>query len=179
MTMNHDDRAQRAPPGEVQPRSGLLTAISAAIRSCVAWRAAAGAHRQVAALAYVGGAADTLVLLISSRETGRWVLPKGWPMRGLTGAQAAAREALEEAGVVGDVALKPIGSYAYRKRLHYFSSVSCEVEVYPLDVREQRLAWPEKAERRLVWLPPTRAAEQVAEPELRDLLLRFAPERPS
>lgn len=108
--------------------------------------------------------------LITSRDTGRWVLPKGWPMRGKKPHAAAAREALEEAGLVGQVERRAIGSYDYEKRLRNGLVVDCHVEVYPLAVTDQRKSWREKGQRTLSWLSPGEAADAVAEPELGGLL---------
>ncbi len=71
---------------------------------------------QYAALPHRGGAQPE-ILLVTSRETGRWVIPKGWPMKGKSGSEAAAREAFEEAGVVGEIAPEPLGAYGYVKFL--------------------------------------------------------------
>ncbi|MDB5470415.1 MAG: phosphohydrolase, MutT/nudix family protein, partial [Caulobacter sp.] len=97
--------------------------------------------RQVAALPYrLAGAPE--VLLITSRETRRWVIPKGWPMKDRTFSEAAAQEALEEAGVRGVTAEESIGAYRYLKQIKNGASILCEVAVYPLEVSEQLDAWP-------------------------------------
>src|SRR3954453_11310273 len=57
------------------------------------------------------------VMLITSRETRRWVIPKGWPMRGLKPHRAAEREAYEEAGLKGHIGKASVGVYEYAKRL--------------------------------------------------------------
>src|SRR5580700_8279053 len=73
---------------------------------------------QYAALPYRStGSSGTEVMLLTSRQTKRWIIPKGWPMRGKTPHASAAREAFEEAGVIGQVAKRPIGSYSYVKGL--------------------------------------------------------------
>jgi 8-oxo-dGTP pyrophosphatase MutT (NUDIX family) len=128
---------------------------------------------QVAALPYrLRGGLE--FLLITSRETGRWVLPKGWPMGGKMAHVAAAREALEEAGVKGTVGKSSIGAYDYGKRLADGSSVRCVVDVYPLEVSSQAKRWREKGQRRLEWLSPREAADRVEEAELAELIERFA-----
>jgi 8-oxo-dGTP pyrophosphatase MutT (NUDIX family) len=117
------------------------------------------------------------VLLLTSRDTGRWVLPKGWPMKGRKPHAAAGREALEEAGVEGRVAKKPIGAYAYAKRLPDGRLLDCVVEVFAMAVDRQRKRWPERGQRTARWFSPAEAAEVVDEPELAALLERFAPTR--
>ena len=121
------------------------------------------------------------VLLITSRDTERWVIPKGWPMPGLTAPECAAREAWEEAGVKGEVAEGCIGLFSYDKVLDHSQSdrpsVPCMVAVYPLRVRRLVKTFPEANERRLKWLPPDRAARKVLEPELQALIATFDPGR--
>src|SRR5690606_16148135 len=90
--------------------------------------------RQYAALPYVIVDGQVLVLLMTSRDTGRWVIPKGWPKASKTPAQLAQREAVEEAGVEGEVSSEPFGRYHYQKRLHFLSRVHCEVDVFALRV---------------------------------------------
>jgi 8-oxo-dGTP pyrophosphatase MutT (NUDIX family) len=115
------------------------------------------------------------VLLITSRETGRWVLPKGWPMKGRKPHAAAAREALEEAGIKGKVGKSAIGSYRYGKRLAQ-GIMACTVEVYPLAVEQQMSRWPEQGQRTLAWFSATDAAGLVEEADLASLLRAFAHE---
>src|ERR1700730_14184731 len=101
---------------------------------------------QYAALPYRRrGDSRTEVMLVTSRETGRWVIPKGWPKRHKAPYACAAREALEEGGVVGEVGGLPIGSYSYKKRLKRGKVVVCQVEVFPLEVKRLKKTWPEKA----------------------------------
>lgn len=115
------------------------------------------------------------VLLISSRETRRWVIPKGWPMRRLSSAQTAAREAFEEAGVVGVAKNKPAGVYHYDKRLKSGRIQHVRVAVHALKVAEERTTWPEQEQREKRWTPLVEASGLVDEPELRRLLEAFAP----
>lgn len=126
--------------------------------------------RQIAALAYRADETGALrVLLISSRETGRPVIPKGWPMRGRSDAKAAAIEAEEEAGVRGTVSKKPIGRYNYWKRLKtHFRLV--RVDVYALEVTRMVEHYKEEGIRRMVWLEPDEAAGVVDDPELATLI---------
>jgi 8-oxo-dGTP pyrophosphatase MutT (NUDIX family) len=113
------------------------------------------------------------ILLITSRDTGRWVIPKGWPMDGKTAAAAAAREAWEEAGVKGTVGTTPIGSYDYLKGLPHGLKVDCRVRVFALEVDDICKNFPEKDERRAEWMSCPEAASRVQEPGLKDLILAF------
>lgn len=115
------------------------------------------------------------VLLVTSRETRRWVAPKGWPIKGLKSFQAAAREAFEEAGVEGEIGKKRIGVYHYDKRLRSGRLQKVRVAVYPLKVVTERDAWPEAGQREKLWIAPRSAAELVHEPELAAILRAFAP----
>jgi 8-oxo-dGTP pyrophosphatase MutT (NUDIX family) len=130
---------------------------------------------QAAALPWRRAANGVEVLLITSRETRRWVLPKGWPMRGLKPPQTAAREAFEEAGVKGEVAKKKIGDFHYEKRLRSGRVQRVRVGVYALRVDDEQEAWPEVEQREKLWTSPAEAAALVQEPELSDLLRAFAP----
>ena len=109
------------------------------------------------------------VLLITSRGSGRWVIPKGWPAKRLKDHQAAAREAEEEAGVSGKVRSKPIGNYTYPKT-DGRSAQPLRVAVFLLSVSRERRRWPERHERRRAWFPVHKAAKEVSEPELRTLI---------
>lgn len=132
------------------------------------------ARVQTAALCYrVTTRGKTEVLLITSRETGRWVLPKGWPMAGKTAQEAAAREAYEEAGVEGEVAGHCLGFYSYRKLLADGVEQPCVVSVFPLRVRRLVTRFPERGQRRLKWFAARKAALKVAEPDLAELLAGF------
>jgi 8-oxo-dGTP pyrophosphatase MutT (NUDIX family) len=103
------------------------------------------------------------VLLITSRDTGRWIIPKGWPLKSKAPHKAAAREAREEAGLVGKIHRRPIGSFSYEKRLKGGKIVVCEVQVFGLKVRRQKASWPEQGERQFQWLSQPMAAETVAD----------------
>lgn len=115
------------------------------------------------------------VLLITSRETRRWVVPKGWPIKGLKSPQTAAREAFEEAGVVGEVDKKKIGIFHYDKYLRSGRLQKVRVAVYPLKVTAECEAWPEMLQREKLWADPLAAADLVQEPELAAMLRLFAP----
>ncbi|WP_297506733.1 NUDIX hydrolase [uncultured Caulobacter sp.] len=133
-----------------------------------------GKRRQVAALPWRGEGETLRVLLVSSRETRRWVIPKGWPMKGKLDHAAAAQEAYEEAGVEGVIEQASIGTYDYLKGLKSGVSRPVTVEVYPLRVTVEHKVWPEKGQRTLQWVTPVEAALSVQEPDLRDLIARFA-----
>jgi len=129
---------------------------------------------QYAALPYRRGSDSQVeVLLITSRDTRRWVIPKGWPKTGKAPHLSAAHEAFEEAGVAGIIDEIAIGSYLYDKRLEQGETVACEVHVFALEVTQEHEAWPEQAERDVVWVAPNDAAEMVYEPLLRELLRGF------
>ena len=111
------------------------------------------------------------VLVITSRETRRWIIPKGWPIRGLKPREVAAREALEEGGLVGRIVGKhPIGSYHYTKRLPDHQEMLCAVKVFLLSVDRQLDSWPEKEQRDWRWVEPVKAAQMVEEGGLAEIL---------
>ncbi|WP_132250453.1 NUDIX hydrolase [Methylobacterium segetis] len=129
---------------------------------------------QVAALPFrLAAKGKPEILLVTSRETKRWVIPKGWPMAGRKDHRAAEREAYEEAGLKGQIAKKAVGQYRYDKRLGDGSTVACAVTVYPLQVSDERRRWPEKKQRRRRWYAPAEAAGLVNETDLQELLLSF------
>jgi 8-oxo-dGTP pyrophosphatase MutT (NUDIX family) len=113
------------------------------------------------------------LLLLTSRETRRWVIPKGWRMKGRTPWEAAAQEALEEAGVVGRPRKKPIGSYVYFKRRKTHFDV-CRVDVYVLAFAKQLKTWREMGQREIKWFPLPQAADLVEEPGLIALIHKLA-----
>ena len=115
------------------------------------------------------------VLLVTSRGTGRWIVPKGWPMDGKTPAQSAEIEAWEEAGVRGRIYERCLGLYSYRKSIDEGDDVPCVTMVYALKVREMTDDYPEAHERKRKWMRPKKAAAMVDEPDLAHLILNFAP----
>lgn len=133
-----------------------------------------GTKTQYAALPWRYTGAGREVLLISSRDTGRWVIPKGWPIKGLTPAETAAREAYEEAGLGGQVSRKPIGAFEYGKRLDGGKVQPTKVEVFAFEQMVQHPEWPERGQRRLQWFSVSEAAEAVDEPELKDIIRKLA-----
>ena len=133
--------------------------------------------RQIAVLPYRFGGADkdgpTEILLVTSRGTGRWVIPKGNPLTGLDRHASAAIEAEEEAGVIGAVCPTPIGSYEYRKRRANGAAIMYDVEVFPLAVTRELDEWKEMDERERRWFPLDAAAASVDEPDLQALIRSF------
>src|SRR3954465_9776180 len=135
--------------------------------------------RQIAALPYrtigSGISAPVRVLLVTSRETKRWVIPKGNHESGYSPHAAAGCEAEEEAGVRGAVCPTPLGSYRYRKLRPSGASVMVDVDVFPLAVNQELPSWKEAAERERRWFTLAEAAEAVEEEDLADLIRSFGP----
>ena len=128
---------------------------------------------QVGALPYRMAGAATSILLVTSRQTGRWVVPKGNLMIGKTPHEAAAIEAEEEAGVRGRISPLPIGEYQYAKILPDGSSVPALVTLFPLEVEQELARWKEIDQRRRQWFTAAEAAVLVEEVELGELIHRF------
>ena len=129
---------------------------------------------QYAALPYrLSSRSRTEVMLVTSRETRRWIIPKGWPQKGKAPHLSAAREAFEEAGVVGAVGRRAVGSFPYEKRLKNGDVLVCEVHVFPLKVTRQSKQWPEKEQGDVKWLSIKQAAETVQEPMLSEIIRRL------
>jgi predicted phosphate transport protein (TIGR00153 family) len=122
-----------------------------------------------------GSAIDSSVrvLLVTSRATRRWVIPKGNTPAGMSPHSAAMMEAEEEAGVRGMLCPTPLGSYRYRKRRGNGASLMVDVEVFPLAVTRELDSWKEQSQRERRWFTLSDAAEAVAEPDLRDLIRSF------
>ena len=131
---------------------------------------------QFAALCFRVHKDRTEVLMITSRRSGRWIVPKGWPMPGKTPAQAAITEAWEEAGVHGKVYDQCLGIFSYHKAFDEDDGAPCLAMVYPVKVRSLATKFPEAGQRRRKWMPLKKAAEKVAEPELAQILRQFKPE---
>lgn len=137
------------------------------------------AYTQYAALCWRLRKGEVEVLLITARDTGRWMIPRGWPMKGRSPHQAALTEAWEEAGVRGTASPICIGAYAYAKGRAPESLRSCMVEVYPVAVDKLAENYPEAGQRRRKWFSPAKAAAKVADPGLAALLARFDPRAPA
>jgi 8-oxo-dGTP pyrophosphatase MutT (NUDIX family) len=134
---------------------------------------------QFGALCWRVGKTGAEVLLISSRDTGRWVIPKGWPMKDRSGPEAAAIEAWEEAGVKGLIGEAKLGHFTYDKVLKRDTKNECAqpciVDVFPLEVSKLATQFPEQRQRRRKWFTPDKAARKVAEAELKAMLAEFTP----
>jgi len=113
--------------------------------------------------------------MITSRDTRRWVIPKGWPIKGIKSPKSAAQEAFEEAGVIGKVRKSPVGAYAYDKRLKNGRLQHVRVAVFALAVESEAETYPELGQREKRWLPLAEAASLVDEPELMVVLATFRP----
>lgn len=135
-----------------------------------------GSGLQIAALCWREVEGETQVLLITSRDTGRWILPKGWPMKGRSLGDAAQIEAWEEAGVTGTVSPLPIGSYTYQKQSNRVPGtlLTLDVQVYAVMVEDMARKYPEVGQRRRKWFRPEKAARKVDEEGLAALLRDFA-----
>jgi len=114
--------------------------------------------------------------MVTSRKSKRWILPKGWPMHKQTPADAAATEAWEEAGVIGQAVDHCLGAYSYVKPLSD-NPTPVIVMVYPVKVTETAKQWPEKKQRKRKWVSPKKAAKKLTEPELSRIVSTFDPAR--
>jgi 8-oxo-dGTP pyrophosphatase MutT (NUDIX family) len=125
---------------------------------------------QVAALCHRGKGRDKEYLLVTSRDTGRWIIPKGWPIRGLKSNEAALQEAWEEAGVRNSSATpEPVGSYSYKKRKATGLEIPVTTLVYGVAVEDLCEDYPESHERTRKWVKADAAAEMVQEAELKSI----------
>lgn len=130
---------------------------------------------QFAALCFRMVQGEPEVLLITSRTRKRWIFPKGWPMDGRSPAQAAAREAWEEAGATGHAIPRCLGIYGYTKASGPNKGLPCMVAVFPVLVKKLHKDYPERRQRRRKWFPLAKAIRKVDEPELRNILAAFDP----
>ena len=128
-------------------------------------------RRQSAAAVFRGSGDSCELLLVTSRDTGRWIVPKGWIEDGEDGAAAAVRETWEEAGLIGEVLPdNPVGHYRYLKLRPRRGDTICDVDVYLLKLIEQRDQWPERDERRRKWFPVATAIGLIGEDGLKDVI---------
>jgi 8-oxo-dGTP pyrophosphatase MutT (NUDIX family) len=132
--------------------------------------------QQVAALPWRQGENGVEILLVTTRTTKRWVLPKGWTMDGKADHDAAAIEAFEEAGVTGRVEANACGHYGYVKILNSGKARHVKVQVFALAVDAVQDNWPEQAERQRQWVRPLQALDVIGEPELLPVIAQFANE---
>jgi 8-oxo-dGTP pyrophosphatase MutT (NUDIX family) len=132
--------------------------------------------QQSAALPYAFQEGAFKVLLVTSIGTKRWIIPKGHLEPGLTASESAEAEALEEAGVLGNMMPRSIGAYRYRKRPEKGGGL-CRVRVYALEVTRVLEEYPEVGLRKRRWMSVRKAIKTVQEPDLKVLIERFAKER--
>jgi 8-oxo-dGTP pyrophosphatase MutT (NUDIX family) len=132
--------------------------------------------QQVAALCWRRHRGVLEALLITSRDTGRWIIPKGWPIAGIAPHEVAAREAWEEAGVRGHVGAACIGSFGYDKLVGPARLLRCIVAVYPFEVVATARTWPERRARERRWMPAPAAAMLLREADLGALIADFDPD---
>ncbi|KIC14819.1 NUDIX hydrolase [Leisingera sp. ANG-Vp] len=126
---------------------------------------------QVAALCYRTGASGKEVLMVTSRGTGRWIIPKGWPIEGKDGPDTALQEAWEEAGVKkASISKRPIGEYNYVKRHDNGADEPVTTLIFAAEVEQLLDDYPEATERTRQWMDPEQAATLVHEPQLQDVL---------
>lgn len=130
---------------------------------------------QFAAMCYRIQNGKVQILMITSRGSGRWIIPKGWPMDGKTPAQTAAQEAWEEAGVIGRPINLCLGLFSYRKCMDDRDDIPCVAIVYPVKVKKLAKDYPEAGQRKRRWVSRKKAAQMVAEPELARILKDFDP----
>ena len=127
--------------------------------------------RQSAAAVFRGSGDKCELLLVTSRDTGRWIVPKGWIEDGEDGAEAAIRETWEEAGLIGEALPGgPVGHYRYIKLRPKRGDTICDVDVYLLKLVEQRDHWPERDERRRKWFPIATAIGLIGEDGLKEVI---------
>lgn len=156
----------------LKPKTGSATGAATGVRAKRLKRMAAGIQYGALPIQVADDGAVS-ILLLTSRDTRRWVIPKGWPMSKRSPRATAAQEAWEEAGLVGRiVGRRPLGSYSYQKRLSPSVSIACTVKVFLLAVEQQLDDWPERAQRETQWFDTMEAAGLVDEAALADIMLK-------
>lgn len=162
-------------PGVREKRSPMsqhyLKQVPIALRS----RHKSELRTQFAALCYRIRNDKPDFLLVTSRGTKRWIIPKGWPLDGHTPAHAALQEAWEEAGVLGRVSGPCLGLFSYHKSAPHEGGLPCVAMVYPVRVRALADSYPEKGQRKRKWMRRKKAAAKVDEPELAQIIRGFDP----
>ena len=141
-------------------------------RTDVAKSIAEDSARQIAALVWRKAGKEPEILLITSRISGHWLLPKGWPVEGTSAPESALQEAFEEAGVWGGCDDRPVGSYGYQKLLTGGAALHCTVDVFAVEAIGVLADWPEREQRRREWVTLSEAAARVMEPDLAEFLRR-------
>lgn len=129
---------------------------------------------QFAALCFRIVDGETQICLVTTRGTKRWILPKGWPMDAQTPAAAAATEAYEEAGLIGQAFDRCLGVYSYIKPLDR-TRAPCVGMVFAVHVTQELDDWPERRQRKRKWFSLRKAAKKLEEPELSHIVLGFDP----
>ena len=149
-----------------------MTSIRPNIRALASIKPSARpVFRQVAALCLREKDGKAQVLMVTSRATRRWIIPKGWPIDGTKNPKAALIEAWEEAGVKqASVSKKPIAEFASRKRLHDGTEVRITTDVFRVKVDKTEKSFPERDQRRRKWMHPAKAAKLVQENGLKKIL---------
>jgi 8-oxo-dGTP pyrophosphatase MutT (NUDIX family) len=132
-------------------------------------------QRQIAALVWRHSeTGETEVLIITTRRSGRWSVPKGWPIEGMTSPEAAAQEAWEEAGVRGDIEREPLGAFTYEKsKSGDGPAMRMTADIFALRLSTFADEYPEAGQRKRAWRTPAEAAEIVQGPELKTILRSF------
>jgi len=114
------------------------------------------------------------ILLVTTRQSGRWIIPKGSAIKGLTRSESAAQEAYEEAGVRGLIKARSIGVFPFEKNLYEKGiTVPCEVMVYPLLVTKQCKTWPEQKQRLSRWFSAAEAMAHLQDKGLTKIVRQF------
>jgi 8-oxo-dGTP pyrophosphatase MutT (NUDIX family) len=116
---------------------------------------------QVAALPWRARRGSLEFLLVTSRASRHWLIPKGWPMLGKSNREAALQEAFEEAGVSGVGSVGPIGSYRFLKAMHDGTELPCVMSVYGMSDVVELDAWPEMEQRERLWVPQIDALDMI------------------
>ena len=114
------------------------------------------------------------MLLVTGRRSGRWTIPKGWPLPGKSLAETAAQEAFEEAGVKGTIDPNPIGTFRHVKQQLDLGDLEVSIVVHPMWVDREFPKWPELGQRKRKWFTPKDAAKQVDSSELGELIKQSA-----
>ncbi|MEJ2621563.1 MAG: histidine phosphatase family protein [Candidatus Thiodiazotropha sp.] len=127
-------------------------------------------YNQSSVIPYRIKAGKPEMLLVRSSKQKHWVVPKGITEPWLTLQASAAKEALEEAGVEGEVGDQSLGSYTYTKW-----GGECSVQVYPMQVKKliPEDQWEERHRGR-EWLSPDEAIERIKQPELKPMIKKLA-----
>ncbi len=128
---------------------------------------------QIGAICYRITDTNVKILLITSKRSKRWIIPKGWKVNKMSNRKSAALEAWEEAGVQGRVSGRSIGTYYYRKGLNKNDFLTCAVRVFSLEVKVSKKKFPERGERKLKWVNSDVAIDCVSEPELKAIIKKF------